>query len=712
MPMIPVDNTQSKDGLKRSSFSKFVLDVACSADASKGVVVGLEGSWGSGKTWVLNALRSHAEALPDAERPVVVEFNPWMLTGADDMVGALLLQLKAQLQSTQLSKPGFAQTAIEKISAYAQALTALKHVALTFNLILPGTGAVIEAVSSAASSAGDMTKSTASALALHSTKSPSLQDLRKEIGAALAAEKSRLILLIDDLDRISPSEVAAMVRAVKAVANFPNTVYLLAYDPEAIAHALETQLEVKDGRHYLEKIIQVPIPVPELPAARMQQWAAEKLRGAVDKSLLGQDEANDLDLALPIAAAMMQTPRDAQRLETRLRVACPRLANKINLADVLVAEALTLKIPEFARWVNQFNTALLRNVRRFDEAAYHRGLFGTRDRYESSEDREQARQREAVDAWGVLKERTASASLQHAVLNGLTFLFSVLEDWDSSRHRSQFRRLQEFRFMHRWRCFTDHHDPIDIDELQQLIEHPADLKGKLVDPENFLNICGLLEELWPHHLAPPKGDWCQPFAAAEAQEGTEFLVGEGYAGSPLDALEAGLRRMPEEDRIPAFRSACAALSLYASGFLLRKAFADAGRMDVKNKEPSHRRLLNDEQLLDVLAEQWCARFSSRMDDQVWQRDSWCGGYVLSQYAKIFGMSTERIRSIASRLFVEKPALVAEYLAQLRNKCLLGEFPPPVYWELLPDKPTFKAALRNAPDLATSHARLLELVESR
>jgi predicted KAP-like P-loop ATPase len=57
------------------SFARQVLGL----DASEGVVVGVLGLWGSGKTSFVNLARNEFEA----EGVSVLEFNPWMFSGAE-----------------------------------------------------------------------------------------------------------------------------------------------------------------------------------------------------------------------------------------------------------------------------------------------------------------------------------------------------------------------------------------------------------------------------------------------------------------------------------------------------------------------------------------------------------------------------------------------------------------------------------------------------
>ena len=74
------------DALGRLNAARsFALQVL-SLDASEGLVVGVLGPWGSGKTSFVNIARPHFE---NAAVPLL-EFNPWMFSGAQQLLTAMM----------------------------------------------------------------------------------------------------------------------------------------------------------------------------------------------------------------------------------------------------------------------------------------------------------------------------------------------------------------------------------------------------------------------------------------------------------------------------------------------------------------------------------------------------------------------------------------------------------------------------------------------
>lgn len=94
----------------------------------------------------------------------------------------------------------------------------------------------------------------------------------------MVQEKLKIIVSIDDIDRLSEDEIIAVFQLVKALADFPNAVYLLAFDYDVVVRALAT-VQHGDGREYLEKVIQVPfeIPAPNIESIHAALFA--KLNG-------------------------------------------------------------------------------------------------------------------------------------------------------------------------------------------------------------------------------------------------------------------------------------------------------------------------------------------------------------------------------------------------------------------------------------------------
>ena len=88
-----------------------------------------------------------------------------------------------------------------------------------------------------------------------------LKKTKDELKDKLKDLNKKIIVVIDDIDRLTSSQIRDIFQLVKQVADFPNIVYVLVMDKEVVCSALE-KVHNMDGNEYLEKIIQVPFEIP------------------------------------------------------------------------------------------------------------------------------------------------------------------------------------------------------------------------------------------------------------------------------------------------------------------------------------------------------------------------------------------------------------------------------------------------------------------
>ena len=77
------------------------------------------------------------------------------------------------------------------------------------------------------------------------------EESRSELVEELGKLNRPLVVIIDDFDRLNKEEIKTVIQLVKANSDLPNVVYILLYQEEIIAKALEENWQ--KGREYLEK---------------------------------------------------------------------------------------------------------------------------------------------------------------------------------------------------------------------------------------------------------------------------------------------------------------------------------------------------------------------------------------------------------------------------------------------------------------------------
>ena len=210
----------------------------------------LVGDWGSGKTWLLEAMLRDLESNPDwhTARGTVVRFNPWYY-GDEQALFA-----------------GFASLLVQQTLKKGRARARLADM-----LELVGPSAKFGAI--------DLTAAVKKAEKAVGVTAPS--QIRNAVSEGLAKSGRQLLIVMDDLDRLNPDELLILFKLVRLVGDVPGLHYLLAYDEDTVHHLLK-QTAIAGGsseraRRYLEKIVERRWEVPPLTDEQVDEILFSKL---------------------------------------------------------------------------------------------------------------------------------------------------------------------------------------------------------------------------------------------------------------------------------------------------------------------------------------------------------------------------------------------------------------------------------------------------
>ena len=100
---------------------------------------------------------------------------------------------------------------------------------------------------------------------------------RDNLQRCVAKLAHRLVVLVDDLDRVDGEELRTILMAVNALSSFDNTTVVLAFDPNVVDATLAAQgfASIGSGANFREKIVQVSRPLPR-PSFRDRQRLLEQ----------------------------------------------------------------------------------------------------------------------------------------------------------------------------------------------------------------------------------------------------------------------------------------------------------------------------------------------------------------------------------------------------------------------------------------------------
>ena len=326
---LPGDNPirdHEDDVLQRTvvadAFAQRVLDL----DASEGAVVGVFGPWGSGKTSFVNLARRTFEC----KGVPVLDFNPWLFSGVEQLVERFFAELSASMgMSNELKEIG------EAFGKYGASFNAVAGMASSL-LAVPQIGVIVKAL---AETAGNV------------SQPESIGALRKKIHGALRKRDKPIIVALDDVDRLSVSEIQEVFKLVRLTASFPNLIYIVSCDRLRTERALEEKEQGLPGRDYLEKIIQWSFDLPQVPSHLL----AQQLLKAIENALADIENPGPLDeqvwfaVYTEILRPLIRNMRDVRRYAIAIRATIGGLEGQVARADVLALEAVRMFLPDIFR---------------------------------------------------------------------------------------------------------------------------------------------------------------------------------------------------------------------------------------------------------------------------------------------------------------------------------------------------------------------------
>ncbi len=319
------------DALGRRLFAGRVTEVLERVSPESGLVVSIEGAWGCGKTSLLAMVEDLLSGTADDVRPVVVHFNPWLIGDRDALLRQFLASIAKAVKLTDHAKEG--KRVAKELKTYAKAFDVLK--------LIPGAEPWASIVKSVVESVGDASE------AAFDYKTPDVEARKQALEQALRKFPRRIVVLIDDLDRLYPAEVYEMVRIIKAVGDLPNVGYVLAWDEKFVSAALE-KLQVPFAAAYLDKVVQVRLPVPSLSFTQrvdqMNQGLARLPSEAHESFFPRANERHGLVFHHGLSE-LMEHPRDVVRLFDVVMSIEPELRGEVHLADLIGLATLMTKAP-------------------------------------------------------------------------------------------------------------------------------------------------------------------------------------------------------------------------------------------------------------------------------------------------------------------------------------------------------------------------------
>jgi predicted KAP-like P-loop ATPase len=291
------------DSLSRTEFSHKLAQSILSWKGRESLVISICGKWGYGKSSIINLMKEWLKISNKEAEITVFEFNPWFFSGEGDLSKYFFEELVKELSGSKSKKDkeiakklriysnhldlvpnNSVNSSIEKffvilgllgVSAsqfiewfnlQTESILFIKNVVFFIGIFFIGITIPKELLKNLANFFDNKIK----------MEDQSVLSLKNEIHNNLKQREKKLLVIIDDVDRLSQFEMKEVFKLVKINTDFPNTIYVLSFDAEVVKDNLDEQAGVS-GKDYLNKIVQINFDIPHIKQHKINEILFQEL---------------------------------------------------------------------------------------------------------------------------------------------------------------------------------------------------------------------------------------------------------------------------------------------------------------------------------------------------------------------------------------------------------------------------------------------------
>ena len=311
---VPI-NSSDKDLFNMGSLVKRIVNYIVFTDVSDTAFsMGLIGEWGDGKTSLMNLVE---ERIRNTHKDfIIIRFNPRSSKKADYIQEDFLDSLKQALSPHH--------TGIDRtIDKYAEALD-----------VIPGIPPVVS-----------------KGLEVLQLKPDKERDIKRgDLKKAIVDIGRRIVVLVDDLDRLTGEELIEVLKVLDTNGAFPNMVFLTSYDKKYVNTVLNNYLKLgKQSCAYTDKYFTVEIRVPLHPSFRLLDYLVKILKDAVTSGFIITNASTIEDQTRKMSSYIMSrlyTIRDVKRFANQFLYDFAEVQRDVNYRDYFLLELIKYSHPE------------------------------------------------------------------------------------------------------------------------------------------------------------------------------------------------------------------------------------------------------------------------------------------------------------------------------------------------------------------------------
>ncbi len=266
----PIDK-EDEDRLGRIAYVRTILTLLDRAEPYKSQVVGIYGKWGEGKTSAVKLLESICKR-QKKQSFRFVWFMPWSSVVRNDINADMFVAIQA---------------AIRKYNPIV-ALVMLQYACRQTIHLMPESNGILELMSVLLASMCNFFTSP--------------DTVKASLKKKLLNMSRRIVVVIDDIDRLTCDEVGEVVRCLKTNGDLPNVTYLVLANETLLSEMIRDRychgngtrcVQVMGDGDFLEKIVTYPMPLWPTPRETLMRELKRLTVGVLSRYSLASGEIGD-----------------------------------------------------------------------------------------------------------------------------------------------------------------------------------------------------------------------------------------------------------------------------------------------------------------------------------------------------------------------------------------------------------------------------------
>lgn len=328
----------SEDILGRKELAHNVMARLLATDTTDGLfAIGIEAPWGSGKTSFMNMMKE--QVYPEDSNVTIIDFNPWLYSG--DKITVFLGELCRDLRKYDVS---LAKNFLD----YSRLISSFD------TDDMPYIASLIDFI----------------------YNDKTLRKKKQQIRDAIVRIKNKIVVFVDDLDKLEAEEILKVMRLIRYISDFPNMYFVAAYDKHHLIQSLNTIIPTNSA-NFIDKVFQHEFHLPTSPNTTTSSVLRDYLQPILTETdqlhlsnFLAQEEGNN---HLPLITNLREAKRFANSFTSNY------IYNKTNKAysenqiiSLYLLELFKIKYPlAFSFFESNWERMIVEKISENDQKSYN-----------------------------------------------------------------------------------------------------------------------------------------------------------------------------------------------------------------------------------------------------------------------------------------------------------------------------------------------------